>query len=313
MKNLKILIFLCISLSFQSFAKDNKKLPGFIKDKNGCMYFTSDTVGKSVEWSGECKDGFAHGNGNLKVFKNKKYLYGGHVNLAIGKMEGEAEIIEGDGGKYVGNVVSGKYSGKGIYTSKTGYKFEGIWENMDTCKKCIMTDPSGKSESGETINGKWKAQLLANQNSPPDFQVKQNKSAETPPNEKSKLNKLEQILDFELGTQAAFTDFGEDGGLNSESRWYGIDISNMEIQWSAKDGKPKFIALIPNRLNTIKQIRNAINLFCNLQESDWVKENIVAGRRAESTAKNQKCNASYNNFLRGDGILNILISKPEIN
>jgi hypothetical protein len=124
----------------------------------------------------------------------------------------------------------------------------------------------------------------------------------------SRLNQLERVLDFDVGTKPLFTDFQEDGGLNKSSRWYGLNIVQLNLEWGA-DGKVRNFILQPRPGSTIKEIRAAINRFCGLTDAAWTRNEIQGRMSAE--AKNEKCEADYDNFVFGPGQLSLSIKRPE--
>ena len=123
----------------------------------------------------------------------------------------------------------------------------------------------------------------------------------------SRLNVLEKILDFGQGTKAMFTDFQENGGLNKSNRWYGIAVTNLQLTWGP-DGLVKDFSITPSPATTIKDLRTAINKYCGLSDSAWSRNDVQGRMSAE--AKNDKCQADYNNFLYAAGQLNFSLSKP---
>ena len=95
--NMKKIIFLLLMviLNFSSYAEDKS---GYVVDKtNGCKVWLEDIAGKNTQWYGECKNGFANGQGTLIVsnaWNNKKSfeLIYKRIGLIIdGKPVGEAK------------------------------------------------------------------------------------------------------------------------------------------------------------------------------------------------------------------------------
>ena len=145
------------------------------------------------------------------------------------------------------------------------------------------------------------------------FTVNAQKSANiTPPN---KLNPLELALDFDKGTKTAWTDLGEDGGLNKHHYWYGISINSAENQ-RGRDGLVSDIMLTldPYRTPTIKEIKTAINSFCGLTNADWKNDEIGGpDNRYSSEAYSDKCKTVFfTNFILGRGVWTINISKRKV-
>jgi antitoxin component YwqK of YwqJK toxin-antitoxin module len=98
-----ILIF----ISLFSFGQDTKG--NFIKDKKcGCIvWFKNGFAEDSVSWTGDCKNGFANGQGTI-----------------IGYTKGKPTS------KYIGDVTNGKPNGKGVFTfANNMLKLEGNFSN----------------------------------------------------------------------------------------------------------------------------------------------------------------------------------------
>ena len=69
MKMKKISFALLMAISLNSYAEDK---PGFLMDKaSGCKVWTSDMTDRTVQWTGNCKEGFANGQGSV-VMKKKE-------------------------------------------------------------------------------------------------------------------------------------------------------------------------------------------------------------------------------------------------
>lgn len=120
------------------------------------------------------------------------------------------------------------------------------------------------------------------------------------------MNPLEQALDFEIGTKAIYTDWADDGGLNRLNSWHGLDLRALELQWGA-DGHPKFVAIVPSQLTSIKEMRSALSKACGIKEDQWDREDMQG--RTTAKAAGTKCRAEFNNWFRGPGIWNINLYK----
>lgn len=134
-----------------------------------------------VEWSGACKDGFAHGTGNLDFDIKKLYgsrrapvaRYEGAVER--GRMHGEGKLVEIGNTSYTGGFRAGEYHGKGKLTNlyltyegdwqegrrhgvgkivfAIGGSYEGEWARGEFHGKGVVTYAGGRKVSGEFING----------------------------------------------------------------------------------------------------------------------------------------------------------------
>jgi len=123
----------------------------------------------------------------------------------------------------------------------------------------------------------------------------------------SRLNALEQVLDLSSGTSAMLIDYKDDGGLNKVNSWYGIEVTSFELQRGA-DGFPEFISIVPDPYTTtIKQIRGVLNQVCGINEDDWNREELQG--RLTGKGQGKRCRGEFNNWLLGQGILQIAIYK----
>lgn len=144
-----IVIFL---LPFYLFGQDN-----WIIDKNGCKVFNLfPRKHESVEWSGECKDSLAEGNGTLTWFlrgrKTKNVFEGQMVN---GKPEGNGKYVFSDGTELIGEFKEG-YFYKGTKTEKLGktiYEYKGYFKNNEIVGKGELTVKGDYHYFGEFENG----------------------------------------------------------------------------------------------------------------------------------------------------------------
>ena len=121
-----------------------------------------------------------------------------------------------------------------------------------------------------------------------------------------KLNTLELALDFQTGTKAQYMDWYDDGHLNNQARWNGINLIAVEAQ-RGSDGLLDFVALVPEQTSSIKEIRTALNIACGIKDDDWDREQLQG--RTTLKAQGTKCRANFNNWFRGNGIWGISIYK----
>lgn len=108
-----------------------------------------------VEWSGPCKDGFAHGTGVLEWGYKRLHF----SRIFIARYEGEVErgMAHGTGRKsfwngavYEGEFRNGRFEGRGTMTDPDG-RYEGEWKNG-------LRDGRGKMvfHIGGSYEGGWK-------------------------------------------------------------------------------------------------------------------------------------------------------------
>jgi len=92
---------------------DNSTMPDWITATNQpCKIWNPNPQpSESVTWSGECKDGYASGEGHLRWEVN-------------GKLDAE----------YNGHYANGKRNGHGVLTLADGRRIEGAWANDELVK-----------------------------------------------------------------------------------------------------------------------------------------------------------------------------------
>src|SRR5512145_3322835 len=73
----------------------------WIADKRGCKVANPfPRAGETITWTGECKNGFAQGQGVLQWYLNGKEDDRYEGTLEAGWAEGHGVLSRGDGGKY---------------------------------------------------------------------------------------------------------------------------------------------------------------------------------------------------------------------
>ena len=105
---------------------------GWVTDReHGCKVFTNlNFQNRYVEWSGDCKDGFAHGPGELVLFEGNRKLYYFEGFLSMGKIQGKGKLqLLTDGDLYEGNFQDSKIHGFGHSFNDDGDHYEGDYEN----------------------------------------------------------------------------------------------------------------------------------------------------------------------------------------
>ena len=100
--------------------------------RTGCRMWNPEPEPKdSFSWNGECKDGYLEGFGIAQYFADGNPV-----------------------GKYEGNFVKGKRSGKGVATWTNGNRYEGDWLDDNMHGKGLMTSTSGASYNGDWVRDK---------------------------------------------------------------------------------------------------------------------------------------------------------------
>jgi hypothetical protein len=129
-----------------------------------------------VNWSGECKDGYAQGHGTLEWHTANKSRFVLEATLERGQIEGEAKLKIGDARTYIGtfsnglpngkgylkddrqeyegDIVNGRPEGKGVAERANGDRYEGQWKNGEPDGIGRMAYMLGGSYEGEWKRGK---------------------------------------------------------------------------------------------------------------------------------------------------------------
>ena len=100
----------------------------WIADKRGCKVVNiAPQEGESITWSGECKNGVAHGEGTLTWFQKgvKVETYSGP--MVNGYAEGRGRLVRGSG-VYVGEWKKSLQHGQGRFEDADGSWDQGEWE-----------------------------------------------------------------------------------------------------------------------------------------------------------------------------------------
>ena len=124
------------------------------KDQNGCLVFNSFAVEK-LNWSGDCNEGFASGDGKLSIlWKSKEEKEKNTLNctgtLKRGKLHGYNDCKWGNGNQYAGNWKNNEESGEGKKTWSDAV-YTGNWRNGKRNGKGELA-----SKNGDTYSGEWK-------------------------------------------------------------------------------------------------------------------------------------------------------------
>lgn len=130
-----------------------------IESHTKCKFFTERNYeNRYFTWDGDCKDGYLHGFGTLKMFENniEYYMFEGYV--LKGKIEGQGKLINlSDGDIYEGNYVNGKPNGFGHFYNDDGDHYEGNYKDgLQSGKGTYWYAPESElfKYVGEWQNGK---------------------------------------------------------------------------------------------------------------------------------------------------------------
>jgi len=160
MKNIALLIIISATL-FNTANAAGK----WVKTTNGCTAWWWSTSAsnplKSVEWSGQCKNGYTSGKGVAKYHITNKTqdIFRGHMKK--GKIHGYGKYQWANGARYTGMFKKAKREGKGTYIWENGDRYTGSWKNNDRHGKGTVrwSKPylnAYKSFTGNFYKGRYK-------------------------------------------------------------------------------------------------------------------------------------------------------------
>ena len=127
-----------------------------ISDDRGCKVLNSNPQpNESITWSGNCRDGYADGQGVLQWFKDGKAGSRYEGNMVNGRSNGKGINTYESGNRYDGDWVDGRRSGNGTMTWANGDRYEGNWANGIQSGKGTYTWANGGRSEGIFIDGKF--------------------------------------------------------------------------------------------------------------------------------------------------------------
>lgn len=113
-------------------------------------------AGETVEWLGECKNGYAEGSGQLTwKFSTGNEVW--NINMAAGKSgTGPYKIVtthNGTTSTWTGTFTNGIKTGVNVRTFADGNQFEGSWTNGQANGPSVYTTKDGERQSVFAANG----------------------------------------------------------------------------------------------------------------------------------------------------------------
>lgn len=126
---------------------------GWITDKNGCKIVNiAPQDGESADWSGDCRKGFAHGDGTLTWSMSGVVTEIYQGSMAEGYAEGQGKLWR-RGGAYVGEWKRSLQHGRGRYEDEDGSWYQGEWAAGVPHGRGTMRTPDGQVLEGNWIHG----------------------------------------------------------------------------------------------------------------------------------------------------------------
>ncbi len=133
---------------------------GWIADKRGCKVANPfPRPGETITWSGECKNGFAQGQGVLQWYLDGQEDDRYEGNLELGWAEGRGVLVRLDGSKYDGDWKQSQQHGNGRFEAPDGSWYEGQWKDGKPHGQGQYRRPDGKIFIGVWIDGVYEGDL----------------------------------------------------------------------------------------------------------------------------------------------------------
>jgi len=117
------------------------------------------SAAEAITWSGECKDGYADGEGVAQWYKAKQAMrkrYEGEMHG--GFMDGKGKFTFADGDVFEGMFKNGTLNGKGSARWINKNHYEGDWKDGYPSGQGTYTWASGSRYTGGWLNGKQNGQ-----------------------------------------------------------------------------------------------------------------------------------------------------------
>ena len=135
MTSLRLALAILLALAWGAAAlgqQQGQQLPSaWITDpQTGCRAWNAaPRVDESVTWEGPCVDGYVHGKGVLRWFKQGVLTEVDDGEFSKGKLEGHAELTNGPTFKFEGEFRGHLPNGPGTMHDSDGQVYSGQWIN----------------------------------------------------------------------------------------------------------------------------------------------------------------------------------------
>jgi hypothetical protein len=132
----------------------------WISDQHGCKVANpAPRPGESITWSGECKNGFANGQGVLQWYLDGQADDRYEGNLDLGWASGQGVMARPDGSKYAGEWKDSAQHGNGRFEAPDGSWYEGEWKNGKPHGQGQYRRPDGKIFIGVWVDGVYEGDM----------------------------------------------------------------------------------------------------------------------------------------------------------
>lgn len=116
-------------------------------------------------------------------------------------------------------------------------------------------------------------------------------------------NLLEAAIDPRTGNRKAWDQFADDGGLNKESRFFGVSINKLNAQFY-KDGQIYAVIMSSRQLISAKDVRGFGEKLCRVDPGKWKIDNMQEFQSGSATGA--ACKFEY--MGGGDGSFEVSYS-----
>lgn len=132
----------------------------WIEDERGCKVANPyPQPGETITWSGECKDGYANGQGVLIFFIDGEQHSRYEGNLDMGWAEGRGTLQFPDGGTYSGEWHRSAENGTGRREWPDGSFYDGGWKDGKPHGHGQFRRPDGRTFMGEWVDGQFEGDM----------------------------------------------------------------------------------------------------------------------------------------------------------
>ncbi|UCD69463.1 MAG: hypothetical protein JSW48_05145 [Betaproteobacteria bacterium] len=130
-----------------------------IADANGCkVYNPMPQEEESISWTGECRDGFAHGQGVLDWFIDDRLEERYEGELKMGWADGEGTYVSRRGVRYKGEWKNSLQDGNGTIQNPDGSIYKGEWKEGKPHGRGTYRSPNGDTVEGEWVDGELRSE-----------------------------------------------------------------------------------------------------------------------------------------------------------
>jgi hypothetical protein len=157
---LRASVFLTAMLALGARAMAQPEDTSWLADQRGCKVANPyPQPNETITWSGECEDGYAHGQGVLIFFIDGKPHSRYEGALEKGWAVGKGTLHFPDGSVYSGEWRQSAENGVGRREWTDGSFYDGGWKNGKPHGQGQFRRPDGKTFTGEWVDGVFEGDM----------------------------------------------------------------------------------------------------------------------------------------------------------